>query len=95
MLASSIKNILFIELLGFQEIRHPPPKGLSIVIPFSFFLPLLFFLAAEFPFPSVDAFDLKPLVPAVLSQTIAAITLLSPPPPQSVFVQEKILRVST
>lgn len=23
-LASSIKNILFIELLGFQEIRHPP-----------------------------------------------------------------------
>lgn len=94
MLASSIKNILFIELLGFQEIRHPP-KGLSIVIPFSFFLPLPFFLAAEFPFPSVDAFDLKPLVPAVLSQTIAAITLLSPPPPQSVFVQEKILRVST
>lgn len=54
------------------------------MIPFSFLLPLPFFLAAEFPFPSVDAFDLKPLVPAVLSRTIAAITLLSPQPPQSV-----------
>lgn len=87
MLASSIKNILFIELLGFQEICHPP-KGLSTVIPISFFLPLPFLSAAEFPFPSVDAFDLKPLVPAVLIQTISAITLLSSPSPLSVFVQE-------